>query len=153
MKKVALILIAAMCLMFAGCGNEFAKEEYDQASMISADDRYAETGFDLTTTNNGFNVKAKKFDGRDTLWIFTEETGRNAAVTVTFSLSKGKAKLVLIDDNGDVFTVAEATGEEDMLKGTMIYLNKGENRFKLVGYDCKNVEIELVLTYDTEAAE
>lgn len=151
MKKFALILIAEMCLMLAGCrSNEFAKEEYNQASKIAADNRYAETGFNLTTVDNGFNVKAKKFDGRDTLWTITEETGCDAAVQVWFSLSKGKAKLVLIDDNGDVFTVAEASGEVDMLKGTMIYLNKGENRFKLVGYDCKNVEIGLSLNYDIE---
>lgn len=150
MKKFALVLIAAMCLTLAGCGNEFAKEEYEQASMIAADDRYAETGFDLTTTDNGFKVKAKKFDGRDTLWTITEETGCDVAAQVWFSLSEGKAKLVLVDDNGDVFTVAEATGKEDMLKKTMIYINKGENRFKLVGYDCKNVEIGLSLNYDIE---
>ncbi|MBD5111919.1 MAG: hypothetical protein HDT42_05205 [Ruminococcaceae bacterium] len=151
MKKFVLVLTAAMCLMLAGCGsNEFAKEEYEQASVIVADDRYAETGFNLTTADNGFNVKAKKFDGRDTLWTITEETGCDAAAQVWFRLSKGKAKLVLIDDNGDVFTVAEASGEEDMLKGTIIYLNKGENKFKLVGYDCKNVEIGLSLNYDIE---
>lgn len=151
MKKLALILTAAMCLTLAGCGNnEFAKEEYEQTSVIAADDRYAETGYNLTTTNNGFSVKAKKFDGRDTLWTFTEETGRNAALMMSFCLSKGTAKLVLIDDNGVVSTIAEATGEEDMMKGMKIYINKGENRFKLVGYDCKNVEIGLSLNYDIE---
>ena len=150
MKKFALILIAAMCLMLAGCGsNEFAKEEYDQASKIAADNRYAETGWVSESFYNGFHVTAKSFDGRETLLTNTNPGAAfEITATTAFRLSGGTAKLVLIDGE-NVSTVAECSAENSaQLIETRITIPNGDCVFKLVGHGCKDVEVQMMLDYD-----
>lgn len=150
MKKIFIIMTAAFCVFFTGCSNRFAEEQYSDVSAIAAEDRYAETGFTKTTTYNEIHVKAKSFNGRETLMTNTNPNEAFDITAVTsFSLSEGTAKLVLIDD-GNVSTVAECSAENSaQLIETRITIPKGEGVFKLVGHGCKNVDVLMTLDYDS----
>ena len=60
---------------------------------------------------------------------------------VLSSMEEGKAKLVQIDEDGNVSTVVECTPDSEVNELTTysIQLKEGKNRLKFVGYDCKNV--------------
>lgn len=151
MKKISVLLIAAFCVLFAGCNNKFAEDEYTNTSLIAANDRYAETGWVKESFYNGFHVTAKKFDGRETLLTNTNpDDAFEITATTSFSLSDGTAKLVLIDSGGNVSTVAECSAENSAkLIETRITIPNGDCLFKLVGHGCKNVEMQMTLDYDT----
>lgn len=144
-------MTAAFCVFFTGCSNRFAEEQYSDVSAIAAGDRYAETGFTKTTTYNEIRVKAKSFDGRETLLTNTNSNSAFEITAVTsFSLSGGTAKLVLIDDDGNVSTVAECSADNSaQLIETRITIPNGEGVFKLVGHGCKDVDMLMTLDYDT----
>ena len=152
MKKIAVLLCLLLCLMLTGCNNSFAEEEYELTSMIASDDRYAETDLNFSVLSwNEYQISAKRFDGRETLLTMPVETGFDITVIVSFSrFSAGKAKLVLVDGNGNVSTIAECSAEDSaMLMETRISLTKGDNKFKLVGYGCKKLNVLMTLDYDT----
>lgn len=151
MKKISVLLTAAFCVLFAGCNNRFAEEEYTVTSIIAANDRYAETGWNSESFYNGFHVKAKSFDGRETLLTNTNpDNAFEITATTSFSLSGGTAKIVLIDNGGNVSTVAECSVENSaQLIETQVTIPEGNCVFKLVGYGCKNVDIQMTLDYDT----
>lgn len=134
-KKTALLLTAALCVLLAGCNNSFAKEEYADTSIIAANDRYAETGWVSESFYNGFQVTAKSFDGRETLLTNTNPgTAFEITATTAFRLSGGTAKLVLIDGE-NVSTVAECSAENSaQLIETRITIPNGDCVFKLVGH-------------------
>ncbi len=150
-KRISVLLIAAFCMLFAGCSNRFAKEEYADTSIIAENDRYAETGWKKESFYNGFHVTAKKFDGRETLLTNTNpDDAFEITATTALRLSDGTAKLVLIDGGGNVSTVAECSADESpQIIETQVTIPNGNCVFKLVGHGCKNVEMQMTLDYDT----
>lgn len=150
MKKLLILAIAALCILLAGCNNSFAKEEYENTSKIAATDRYAETGSVKESFYNGFHFKAKSFDGRETLLTNTNPEGAfEITATIALSLSEGTAKLVMIDGEGNVSTLAECTAESGaQLVEKRITIPSGECVFKLVGHGCKEVEMQMTLDYE-----
>ena len=69
--------------------------------------------------------------------LFAQETSPRKV----FTLDEGKAKLVQIDEDGNVSMVVECTPDSEVNELTTysIQLKEGKNRLKFVGYDCKNV--------------
>lgn len=154
-KKIWVLLIAALCIIFAGCSNKFAEDEYGNNSIIAENDRYAETGWKKDSFYNGFHVTAKSFEGRETLLTNTNpDNAFEITATTAFSLSGGTAKLVLIDSGGNVSAVAECSADESpQLIETRVTIPNGDCVFKLVGYGCKNVEMQMTLDNDTASVK
>lgn len=147
------LLIAVLCLTLTGCSNAFAREEYNSTGKIAENDRYAALGFNQTgNSHNSVTWHASSFDGRVTVWTVDSSIDYEHAVTVTLSVSKGQAKLVLVDGYGDVTTVAEC-GEDDepVYVDAVVPLTWGENKFKLVGYGCKDADVQITLNNDSKS--
>ena len=69
MKKVRIVLAVLLCLSVSGCGNGFAKAEYESAEKIAkAEDHYAKERSVANTTDTGCSITVSKFDGRETIW-------------------------------------------------------------------------------------
>lgn len=152
MKKIIALLVIAVCLMCTGCSTAYAQEEYDLETLIARNDRYSESKYILKTTHDRIYVKAKKFDGRETLLTMIHSGGElELFATAVINMDEGAVKLVLINSMGEVSTIAERTaGDNNFITETKIRITNGKNIFKLVGYDCKDIEISLRYNDDPE---
>ena len=74
------------------------------------------------------------------------DENENIEVDFSFTLSKGQAKVVHIDDDGNVTTIIECLPETstDGFVTKTISLKSGLNRLKIVGYDCEDVELKML---------
>lgn len=148
MKKAIISAVLLIFVLLTGCSNEFAKEQYDDTDLIiSSVDRYAKTMAVMSSADNKITFTAQQFDGRETIWSGNYEEYRNVDVEFTFSISSGKAKLVFIDSEGKLENIAEIT-PDSVIDVTMQYtalMREGVNRIKLVGYDCKDLELNMEL--------
>lgn len=148
MKKTIISAILLFCILMGGCSNAFAKEQYDDTDLIiGSADRYAKSMAIMNTVDNKITFTAEKFDGRETIWSVLYEDYRNVDVEFTFKISSGKAKLVFIDSEGNLENIAEIT-PDSVIGDTMQYtalMREGNNRIKIVGYDCENLELNMEL--------
>ncbi len=61
--------ILCLTIIFTGCGNEFAKQEYnDDEKIVQITDRYAKSNSVFNPIEGGYSLTASQFDGRETLW-------------------------------------------------------------------------------------
>lgn len=69
---------------------------------------------------------------------------------ITFTLTDGQGKVVHIDGADKVTTLLEGTA--DTLTGEKVMktvsMTKGQNRLKFVGYDCEDVELEVLFSVE-----
>lgn len=150
MKKI-FVITAALGLILTGCGNEFAQDEYnDSEKIVSSSDRYAKTKSVINTSDIGFTLDIDSFDGRETVWKYNAKSDSELGFSAYLELSGGSAKLVFVDAEKNITTVAEVpenqTGMDPVgvvLKETTVNAKKGTNCFKLVGYGAKDVKAEL----------
>lgn len=150
MKRLKILLICLLCLLMTACSNGFAKSEYDAADKIAQqEDHYAKEGSVFNPIDRGYSLTVSKFDGRQTLW--TETAAEDQAIDMDFSLSlqKGRAKIVHIDKDGNVTTVIECTAGTpvDGVVTKTVALGEGQNRLKLVGYGCEDLELEMLSAF------
>lgn len=146
MKKNCVLLIIAVCLFFTGCSNEFAKNEYDSVEkIIENGDRYAKESSVFNHIDGGYSLVVSKFDGRQTLWTDTLEESQSVEIELSFALTEGQAKIVHIDAEDNVTTLIECTPETptDGYVTKTVSMTPGENRIKIVGYDCKNIDLKM----------
>lgn len=142
MKKIAVLLCIMLCLFLTGCDNSFAREEYNDNKKIAAGDHYTAVKSVIRDMNDGCSFKAEKFDGRETLWTYTAKSEELVGVSVSLHNAEGSAKVVFIDAQNNVETLAEFSGEELIEQEYKeVTLTKGTNKFKIVGYDCQHVEL------------
>ena len=87
-----------------------------------------------------------EFDGRETLWTFMAEEEQEMEVSIYLSLSSGQVKIVYIDAGGTITNLLESTteGTVGIAETKNVLLKNGENRFKVVGYDCRDLDVELL---------
>ena len=141
------LLLGLIFVILTGCSNAFAKKEYhDIRKIAETEDRYAKESSVFNSIDNSYSLKVKKFDGRQTLWTKTLEDNEDIDIEIKLSLSEGTAKIVHVDENGNVTTIIECTSDncaEEYVAKT-ISLKKGLNRIKIVGYECKNIDLELL---------
>lgn len=136
-------------LLLTECNNSFAYKEYNARDKIAeTEDRYAEEGFVFSPIHGGYSLVVEKFDGRDTLWTKSFEADKEIEIRIKLSLSKGTVKIVHIDDDGDIITILEYTGHNsiDGYVSKTVSLKKGLNRIKIVGYECRNIDLALLST-------
>lgn len=152
MKKLVLALSMALCLFLTGCNNEFAKNEYDDLSKIAANgDRYSQTMAVTKTNKTGFSLDIGSFDGRYSAFNYFSDSDREMTYNLMFEVGSGMAKIVFVDAEKNVTTIAERGNSVNDAEGVIIregslQLRKGRNSFKLVGYDVKNVKAEFSLS-------
>lgn len=146
-KKRRIILLALLCLLITACSNEFARRDYDSDEKISQKaNHYSKASSMFRSIDGGFSFTVSKFDGRETLWEKTLKEDRDIEIEISFRLSEGKAKVVHIDSEDNVTTIMECQPESstDGFAAETVSLKKGKNRLRIVGYDCKDLELEIV---------
>lgn len=156
MKKLKLALICLLCLFITACNNEFARNEYDSDKKISQiEDHYAKVASVFNSIDGGYSLTVSKFDGRQTLWTETLEENQNTDIDFSFSLSKGLAKIVHIDRDGNVTTIIECSPETatDGFVTETVSLKEGQNRLKIVGYDCEDIDLKILFASSITASK
>ncbi len=146
MKKLKITLISLLFLLMMACSNEFARQEYNSNEKIALiNDHYAKEISVFNSTNEEISLTISKFNGRQTLWTKKLEKNEDMKIKLSFCLSKGQAKIVHIDNDNNVTTVIECVPDTstDGFVTKTISLKNGQNRLKLVGYDCENIDIKI----------
>ena len=149
MKKSCMLLIIVLCMFMTGCNNKFAENEYDSVEkIIESEDRYAKENSVFNSISGGYSLTVSKFDGRQTLWSDTLENSQSVETKFSFMLTEGQAKIVHIDAEGNVTTLIECTPETstDGYVTKTVSMTSGENRLKIVGYDCENIDLEMLFS-------
>lgn len=147
MKKRLLVLLLFVCLFMAGCNNQFAEREYDSiGKIVKQEDHYAKKNSVYNPIVGGCQLTVGEFDGRETLWSVKAEEEQEMEVSVYTSLLEGQAKIVYVDADGTFTTLLENTSETttEMEETKKVLLKRGSNRLKVVGYDCKDLEVKLL---------
>jgi len=161
MKKTFLVLLCALslgiaCMTFSGCftirislaDDGFAQRDYDDDEKIAGEDRYNK-GDAFTEHKNGlFGGSYEEFSGRETISECPSKADKEVSVELSLYTEKGKAKIVFVDAEDNVTTLLEyESGDTDRqyAKETTAAVKflKGENRFKIVGYDCEDLKVDL----------
>lgn len=144
-KKIPILLLAVLCMLMTGCSNEYAKTEYDSDKKIAAEgDRYSKNKSLFNTSDGEYSLTVAQYDGRETLWTDWTDKDQDVGIKLSLSLSKGRAKVVYVDDEGNITTIIECS-PEDCTDGYItknLSLKKGKNRIKIVGYDCRNIDLK-----------
>ena len=147
-SRVTPILLQNLrCLFITGCSNKFAENEYDSVEkIIESEDRYAKESSVFNPIDGGYSLVVSKFDGRQTLWTDTLEESQSVEIELSFALTEGQAKIVHIDAEGNVTTLIECTPETstDGYVTKTVSMTAGENRIKIVGFDCKNIDLKVL---------
>ena len=146
-KKSRYLLALLMCVLLTGCNNDFAKKEYNDMDKIAkTEDRYAKEKSVFNPIDGGYSLVVEKFDGRETLWTKKLEEDKDIEIKIKLSLSDGTVKVVHIDDEGVVTTIIEYTGEQstDGYITKTVSLKKGLNRVKIIGYGCRDIDLEII---------
>ena len=111
MKKLyAIALLLVFILALAGCDPTQHDGVYADDAKLADADRYYVTGFAGNGTQAKYEFAISSISGAETIWKFSAEGGE--AVRLAFSLEEkngGSAKLVLVDPDGNVTTLAEAS--------------------------------------------
>ena len=83
--------------------------------------------------------------GWQTLWKKTLEENIETEVRIELSISNGCAKIVYIDCDNNITVLAECSQDNSKKQsGTeTISFTSGLNRFKIVGYGCKDIDLKL----------
>ena len=147
MKKLKYVLLVILCLCLTGCYNEYAETEYEDTEKIAASgDRYSKEISVFNHVNGEYTLTVSKFNGRETLWTKSYKEACEVMLEVSLVLSEGQAKLVHIDAEDNVTTLVEYTSESCSGEAVTVpvTMTKGKNRIKIVGYDCKELELKMV---------
>lgn len=139
-------LILCVTVSFTGCGNEFAKQEYnDDEKIVQIADHYAKSNSVFSTIEGGYSLNALQFDGRETLWEKTLEDNAEIEIQIDLNITSGNAKVVFIDNNNDITVLIERlqNNSNELTTTKIVSLTNGLNRLKIVGYDCENIDLKL----------
>ena len=143
-------LILCVTISFTGCGNKFAKQEYnDDEKIVQIADRYAKSNSVFNPIEGGYSLNALRFDGRETLWEKTLEDSAEIELQIDLNIKSGNAKVVFIDSNNDITVLIERlqNNSNELTTTKLVSLTNGLNRLKIVGYDCKVIDLK-ILFYD-----
>ena len=116
------------------------------------EDHYAKEYSVFDRIDGGYSLTVSKFDGSQTLWTEIIEENQDIDIDFSFSLLKGLAKIVHIDSDGNVTTIIECSPDTP-IDGSVIKtvsLKTGQNRLKIVGYDCEDIDLKMLLSKEGE---
>ena len=146
-KKLRIVLLGLLCLFLTSCSNEYARLEYENEEKIAQDaDHYSKERSVSRSMEGEFTLTVSKFDGRETLWKETWKEDKEIEIGISLHISKGQVKIVHIDPEDNVATLLECTPETaaDEFRTEKLIFKSGQNRLKIVGYDCEDVELKIL---------
>lgn len=150
MKKIIILfLFCFMVVLFSSCAAD-RNAMYDDDTKISksSDSHFSQMSV-YNLKDSEFTMSARAFTGTKTVWSYNVKNEGNVTFSYLLSVNGGgKAKLVLITPENEVITLAENIDntETEEMQSQTVYLNKGKNRIKIVGYD--EPKLTLVLSVD-----
>lgn len=154
MKKYKVFLAIFLCLLLAGCSNDYAKQAYASDEKIAkVEDRFSAKSSVFNKIEGGYALVVSQFDGRKTLWKDTVKENQEVEIELSLTLTKGTAKIVHVDAAGNVTTLVECTPETavDASITKTASLQSGSNSFKLVAYDAENIDLKMLFTVGESA--
>ena len=145
-KKIFGAVWIAVCLV-TGCASNPMTSVYNNDEKIASDtNSYNLNNFRSTTENGHFTASAEKMEGMDTIWTFKAEEDIDLDMTYTLNVYSGKAKLVLIDKEGEVLVIAECDSEMTEPVQSTLSVGNGNNRIKIVADEDTNFDIDLSIS-------
>lgn len=144
-KRIIIIECIVSSLVISGCGSNYMNSLYSNNKEISSDTN----SFSLNNDNQALDEKGYvgklEFEGMDTIGEFNPERNTEVEISYLLSVTKGKAKLVLIKPDGDLETIVENKDntKQSKMNSTKLSITKGENRIKLVAQDNAQIELKI----------
>ena len=133
MKKMwaAAAAEGAVAVLISGCALNTGARVYDNEKALSGNaNSYNLVNYSGSMSDNTVSGSAEKLEGMDTIWEFNTDEPTEVNISCNLTVTPGKAKLVYIDPDGTVTTIAECiAGEEnEQSVSESIKAEEGENR-------------------------
>ena len=132
---------------FGGMRQRICKREYNDAEkIVRIEDRYTKENSVFNSIDGGYSLTVSKFDGRQTLWKKILEGNADSEIQIDLKISRGNAKVVYIDADNNITVLLECSqNDPNEQKATKtVSLTNGLNRLKIVGYDCRDVDLKIL---------
>lgn len=148
MKKKLPIIIAIVVILYAAI---FATvmlitifqpaAVYNDQKLLAGHDSANKMNYRLSIHDETTTVKCNKMTGADTLWSYNADNDISLNMHYTFQVTNGKAKLILVNSDDTIITLAEqdsavASDDPDSITSAtesiaVLDLKKGVNRIKI----------------------
>ena len=127
-----LALLAAFSV--SGCGGSRIADLYDNRRKKSPviPIPLILDGIQQNIEGEKWTASVERLEGMDTVWSCKTQETTEAEFSYEITLYSGKLKVVLIDPEGALTTLAECDAAGEQNAGESISLEKGESRIKLV---------------------
>lgn len=146
MKKRLPILITVIALLYAAIFGTIMlitiflpSAVYDNQKLLIGGDRANKINYKLSIHDGITTVNCDKMTGADTLWKQKADCDMKLQMDYMFQVTKGKAKLILVNPDDTVITLAECDSDDTTDAAVLaeestavLDLKKGENRVKIV---------------------
>ena len=144
-------LTAALALLAAhsigGCSGSQMADLYDNEKEISSDSNsFNLDGIQQNIEEEKWTASVERLEGMDTVWSWDAQETTEAEFSYEITLYSGKLKVVLIDPEGALTTLAECDSPGEQNAQESISLEKGESRIKLVAGEDTRFDIQLEMT-------
>ncbi len=146
-------VLLCFCLVVsqAACGSIPAEEDemaeiYDNAEKLANNfSSYRMENAEQTIDGMRMSGTFEKLNGMVMFWTYEPAEDTVADIRYLLKVSAGKVKLVLVDGNNRIETVAEMTRQEKMegSEAVTLSIRAGYNRLKLVGTQDAVVEFDI----------
>ena len=141
----ALALLAAFSI--SGCSGSQMADLYDNEKEISSDSNsFNLDGIQQNIEEEKWTASVERLEGMDTVWSWEAQETTEAEFSYEITLYSGKLKVVLIDPEGALTTLAECDSPGEQNAQESISLEKGESRIKLVAGEDTRFDIQLEMT-------
>ena len=149
MRRQILLIVLSLCLLLAltGCSGNAGRAVYGDDAQIAGEDRYQIGSFSGEVDETSYGGTFLNASGSRSLWVYNASAPETHAVDCTLSLTKGRAKLVLVTPGGKVDTLLEVSATSPVDTSVLtLEVPKGENVLKLVMDDVS--EMNMALRFD-----
>lgn len=149
MRKKNILACILICIFaICGCSNQAIEGIYNSDAKIAEDyDTYNLVNYKGKQVNENYKVSAGKIEGMYTVWKCDAGTEKELEITYQVSVDSGKMKLVFIDAEGGLETLAEVSEESETKDGKTVHvvLKEGKNRLKAVALKGTKMDMELTI--------
>jgi len=120
---------------------------YDNDKKIASDTTtYNLINCKQTVKSGHFTASVEKMEGMDTVWSFNATEDSTVDIIYSLKVFSGKVKLVLINNEGEIFDIAECDSEMAEPAQNMLNIKSGNNRIKLVTDENTKFDIEISIS-------
>lgn len=144
-EKTLLACVLVLILFFStGCSKiiDYQKSIYNDTSKISSVcDSYSFASRTGNNIYNNFAISFQGFNGKQTIWELTVKENSRLVIDCNTEIRSGIFKICLINEAGDVSTIAEGNKAEELTIG----IEEGANYIAIIGKEAKG-ELKMTLT-------